>query len=105
MRRKAMVAALAAWGVMAGAALSGSVPLGDDGLHKPDWLKDSFKDVREDAAEAAVDAWIGPRLSTVEGVRASVDEIEHSGSGWTFAKLTIANATIRDLAGAAIATA
>ena len=53
MRRKAMVAALAAWGAMAGAALSGSVPLGDDGLHKPDWLKDSFRDVREDAAEAA----------------------------------------------------
>ena len=53
MRRKAMVAALAAWGVMAGAALSGGVPLGDDGLHKPDWLKDSFRDVREDAAEAA----------------------------------------------------
>ena len=53
MRRKAMVAALAAWGVMAGAALSGSVPVGDDGLHKPDWLKDSFRDVREDAAEAA----------------------------------------------------
>ena len=55
--------------------------------------------------ETAVDAWIGPRLSVVEGVRASVDEIEQSGSGWTFAKLTIANATIRDLAGAAIATA
>ena len=59
----------------------------------------------EETAETAVDAWIGPRLSVVEGVRASVDEIEQSGSGWTFAKLTIANATIRDLAGAAIATA
>jgi glutamate dehydrogenase len=55
----------------------------------------------EETAEAAVDAWIGPRQSTVEGVRASVDEIEQSGSGWTFAKLTIANATIRDLAGTA----
>ena len=33
---------------------------------------------------------------------ASVDEIEQSGSGWTFAKLTIANATIRDLATAAV---
>jgi glutamate dehydrogenase len=30
-----------------------------------------------------------------------VDEIEQSGAGWTFAKLTIANATIRDLASAA----
>ena len=29
------------------------VPMGDDGLHKPDWLKDSFKDLRDDAAEAA----------------------------------------------------
>ena len=54
--------------------------------------------VSEEAAEAAVDAWIGARQGVVEGVRASVDEIEGSGSGWTFAKLTIANATIRDLA-------
>ncbi len=61
--------------------------------------------VSEEAAETAVDAWIGPRLAVVEGVRASVDEIEQSGSGWTFAKLTIANATIRDLASAALATA
>jgi glutamate dehydrogenase len=58
--------------------------------------------VSEDAAEAAVDAWIGSKQATVEGVRASVDEIEQSGSGWTFAKLTIANATIRDLATAAV---
>lgn len=28
------------------------VPLGDDGLHKPDWLKDSFKDLPDDHAEA-----------------------------------------------------
>lgn len=55
----------------------------------------------EIAAETAVDAWIGSRQATVEGVRASVDEIEQSGSGWTFAKLTIANATLRDLASAA----
>ena len=53
------------------------------------------------AAEGAVDAWIGSKLAVVEGVRASVDEIEQSGAGWTFAKLTIANATIRDLASAA----
>ncbi|MCA0367767.1 MAG: NAD-glutamate dehydrogenase [Proteobacteria bacterium] len=58
--------------------------------------------VSEDAAEAAVDAWIGSKQAVVEGVRASVDEIEQSGSGWTFAKLTIANATIRDLATAAL---
>ncbi len=52
----------------------------------------------EATAEAAVDAWIGHRLEIVEGVRASVDEIEQSGQGWTFAKLTIANATIREVA-------
>ncbi len=56
--------------------------------------------VSEAAAEQAVDAWIGPRLAVVEGVRASVDEIEASGSGWTFAKLTIANATIREVVSA-----
>ncbi|MDQ3125257.1 MAG: NAD-glutamate dehydrogenase, partial [Pseudomonadota bacterium] len=55
----------------------------------------------EAAAEAAVDAWIGPRQSLVEGVRSSVDEIEASGSGWTFAKLTIANSVIREIASSA----
>ena len=55
----------------------------------------------EVAAEAAVDAWIGPRQSLVEGVRTSVDEIEASGSGWTFAKLTIANSVIREIASSA----
>jgi len=29
-----------------------AVPLGDDGLHKPDWLRETFKDLREDLAEA-----------------------------------------------------
>ena len=54
--------------------------------------------VSEVAAERAVDAWIGARQAMVEGVRASVDEIEASGSGWTFARLTIANSVIRDIA-------
>lgn len=27
-------------------------PLGDDGLHKPSWLRETFKDLREDLAEA-----------------------------------------------------
>jgi glutamate dehydrogenase len=48
-----------------------------------------------------VDGWIGPRQKTVEGVRASVDEIEASGAGWTFAKLTIANSVIREIASSA----
>lgn len=33
--------------------------MGDDGLHKPDWLRDTFKDLQEDAAEAAAE---GKRL-------------------------------------------
>ncbi|MFN3669663.1 MAG: NAD-glutamate dehydrogenase [Brevundimonas sp.] len=55
----------------------------------------------EAAAETAVDAWIGSRQGLVEGVRASVDEIEASGAGWTFAKLTIANSVIREIASSA----
>ncbi len=55
----------------------------------------------EATAEAAVDAWIGHRLAVVEGVRAAVDEIEASGAGWTFAKLTLANGQIRSVVGSA----
>ena len=51
----------------------------------------------EAKAEQAVDTWIGQRLPAVEALRASVDEIEASGAGWTFAKLTIANAAIREV--------
>ncbi len=29
-----------------------AVELGDDGLHKPDWLRETFKDISEDLAEA-----------------------------------------------------
>ena len=42
--------------------LSGAVPaaeLGDDGLHKADWLQDTFKDLQEDFADAESD---GKRL-------------------------------------------
>ncbi|SIT15900.1 Thioredoxin-related protein [Roseivivax lentus] len=34
------------------AAPSGAVELGDDGLHKTDWMRDTFKDLQEDLAEA-----------------------------------------------------
>ncbi|MBL3569729.1 thioredoxin [Rhodovulum sulfidophilum] len=27
-------------------------PMGDDGLHKPDWLRETFRDMREDLGEA-----------------------------------------------------
>lgn len=29
-----------------------AVPVGDDGLHKPDWLRDTFRDLRDDLEEA-----------------------------------------------------
>ncbi|WP_366871994.1 NAD-glutamate dehydrogenase [uncultured Brevundimonas sp.] len=53
----------------------------------------------EETAETAVDAWIGARIGQVESLRGSVDEIETSGTGWTFAKLTIANGAIREVLG------
>lgn len=31
---------------------AGAVEVGDDGLHKPDWLRETFKDMTEDLAEA-----------------------------------------------------
>lgn len=34
------------------AAPSPAVEMGDDGLHKTDWMRDTFKDMREDHAEA-----------------------------------------------------
>lgn len=39
-----------------------SVEIGDDGLHKPVWLRETFKDLREDLAEANAE---GKRLLVV----------------------------------------
>jgi len=36
--------------------------LGDDGLHKTDWMRDTFKDLREDLAEANAE---GKRLAII----------------------------------------
>lgn len=47
---RATAAALAAVLLAVPPALA--VELGDDGLHKPDWLRETFKDLREDLAEA-----------------------------------------------------
>lgn len=38
---------------------SGDVPLGEDGLHKPDWLHETFRNLSDDLAEASAD---GKRL-------------------------------------------
>ena len=42
-------------GALSAAALAlpaGAAQLGDDGLHKTDWMRDTFKDLQEDLAEA-----------------------------------------------------
>ena len=49
------------------AAILFAVPLaaaeiGDDGLHKTDWMRDTFKDLREDLAEANAE---GKRLMLI----------------------------------------
>ncbi len=49
-------------------------------------------------AGKVVTDWIGPRASTVDQVRHTIDEIDQAGQGWSFAKLTIANVALRDLA-------
>jgi len=36
-------------------AAAADVPLGDDGLHKPDWLKETFLDLGDDLAEATAE--------------------------------------------------
>lgn len=38
--------------VFAGALAGQAAEVGDDGLHKTDWMRDTFKDLREDLAEA-----------------------------------------------------
>jgi thioredoxin-related protein len=43
---------LLAAGVVALAMPVLAAPMGDDGLHKPDWLRNTFKDMREDLDEA-----------------------------------------------------
>jgi len=43
---------LLAAGFMAFAMPGLASPMGDDGLHKPDWLRDTFKDMSEDLTEA-----------------------------------------------------
>ena len=52
-------------------------------------------------AAKAVNNWIGARTGSVEQVRRAIDEIEAAGQGWSFAKLTIANVALRDLAASA----
>lgn len=44
------------------AAPAAALELGDDGLHKPDWLRETFKDLSEDLEEATAE---GKRLMVI----------------------------------------
>jgi glutamate dehydrogenase len=54
----------------------------------------------EGSAKAATASWAALRADTVRAARRTVEDIEQAGGGWTFAKLTIANAALRGLASA-----
>ncbi len=49
---------------------------------------------------AAVSTWAAARAGAVKAARDTLAQIEASPGGWTFAKLTIANAALRELAAA-----
>jgi glutamate dehydrogenase len=51
-------------------------------------------------AKAAVSSWSSLRAEAVRGMRRTLEDIEKAPGGWTFAKLTIANAALRELAAA-----
>ena len=51
-----------------------------------------------EAARKAVSGWSALRRELAAAASRTVDEIEASGGHWTFAKLTIANAALRELA-------
>ena len=50
-------------------------------------------------AVACVAAWAAAHPAVVEAARRTIDDIESAGGGWSFPKLTIANAALRGLAG------
>jgi glutamate dehydrogenase len=52
----------------------------------------------EASAKAATTSWAALRTDTVRAAKRTVEDIEQAGGGWTFAKLTIANAALRGLA-------
>jgi glutamate dehydrogenase len=68
-------------------AFAGSAQAGDDDV----------------SARDAVRAWAALRRDLATAAARTVEEIETGGGGWTFAKLTIANAALRELAAEAAA--
>ena len=73
------------------AALTGAV-LGAAG--KPAAAKDP------EHAKAAVAEWAARHPAAVKAVKGAIEEIEQTGGGWSFAKLTIVNAALRELVAA-----
>ena len=55
----------------------------------------------DEAAKSTVSSWAQMQSGPGRAVKRTVDEIEAAGGGWSFAKLTIANAALRELANAA----
>ncbi len=55
-----------------------------------------------EAAKATVNSWAQIHSGPGRVVRRTIEEIEQAGGGWTFAKLTIANAALRELAAVAV---
>ena len=54
-----------------------------------------------DKAKSAVSSWSALRPDPARAAKRTIEEIEAAGGGWSFAKLTIANAALRELATAA----
>ena len=50
------------------------------------------------SAKAAVTSWAALQAAQVRAAKRTVEDIEQAGGGWSFAKLTIANAALRALA-------
>jgi glutamate dehydrogenase len=55
---------------------------------------------KSDSASGAVVSWVSERADAVRAARRIIDDVEKAPGNWTFAKLTIANAALRELAGA-----
>ncbi|USQ95840.1 NAD-glutamate dehydrogenase [Caulobacter sp. RL271] len=55
----------------------------------------------EAAAKSAISSWAALRGDRPRTVKRTIEDIEQAGGGWTFAKLTIANAALRELSNAA----
>ena len=51
-----------------------------------------------ESAKVAITAWSAGRQDAVDAAHKAVAEIEAAGGAWTFAKLTIANSAVRELA-------